>query len=296
MTKVSVILNCYNGEKYLSQAIDSVISQSYTNWEIIFFDNCSDDNSKYIFEKFSDVRLKYFSSSKNISLASARNIALSKCSGEFITFLDVDDVWYPEKLEKQLDLFNDKSVGMSCTSYVKINERQNSIEEYIVPPIINKKVTNQLIRDYFVHISTFMFRTSLLKKFVLSFDDRFSIIEDFDFVLKMSLYTKFSSSRDVLASYRWHNNNLGLISNYKIGEEFKIWINNSRNKILFSSFKDFYILEDRAKWYEVVKDMYDGKKLSLLKNFSSFKALQRIKIIIAIFTPTNILKKLILRK
>ena len=110
---VSVIMNCFNGEKYLRGAIDSVISQTYKNWEIIFWDNQSNDKSAKIFKDYKDDRLKYYCADSHIEiLYRARNYALKKANGEFIAFLDVDDWWLPEKLEKQIPLFNDPDVGL----------------------------------------------------------------------------------------------------------------------------------------------------------------------------------------
>ena len=109
---VSVIMNCYNGEKYLKKSIKSILKQSYKNWELIFFDNCSTDKSKYIFKSFKDKRIKYFKSKKKINLGLARKLALSKAKGYYIAFLDVDDLWEKNKLEFQLNLFNDPKVGL----------------------------------------------------------------------------------------------------------------------------------------------------------------------------------------
>ena len=98
---VSILMNCYNGEEYLKEAIDSVINQSYSNWEIIFWDNKSNDHSREIFLKFDDSRLKYFHAEKFTNLSEARNLAIEKANGKLITFLDVDDVWDNNKLLNQ---------------------------------------------------------------------------------------------------------------------------------------------------------------------------------------------------
>ena len=95
---VSVIMNCYNGEKYLKEAIDSVCAQTYENWEIIFWDNQSADQSAKIFQSYNDPRLKYHYAPIHTFLYEARNNAIEKARGEFIAFLDVDDWWYSEKL------------------------------------------------------------------------------------------------------------------------------------------------------------------------------------------------------
>ena len=100
---VSIIMNCYNGETYLQESINSVLSQTYKNWELIFWDNQSNDKSAKIFKDYKDGRLKYYCASSHIeTLYKARNYALKNANGEFIAFLDVDDRWLPEKLEKQV--------------------------------------------------------------------------------------------------------------------------------------------------------------------------------------------------
>ena len=110
---VSVIINCFNGEKYLREALDSIITQTYNNWEIIFWDNQSTDKSAEIFKSFKDSRLKYYCASSHADiLYEARNYALKKTNGDFIAFLDVDDWWLPNKLEKQIPLFDDPDVGL----------------------------------------------------------------------------------------------------------------------------------------------------------------------------------------
>ena len=90
---VSIIMNCHNGEKYLKKSIKSVISQNYKNWELIFWNNQSKDNSKKIFKLFNDKRLKYFESKKFQKLYEARNSAIKNAKGEYICFLDTDDWW-----------------------------------------------------------------------------------------------------------------------------------------------------------------------------------------------------------
>ena len=104
MPKVSVIVNCFNGEKYLKQALDSIYRQTYKDWEIIFYDNQSNDESAKIAKGY-DHRLKYYQSENLIPLGAARAAAVLSATGEWVAFLDVDDLWYPEKLETQLNAF-----------------------------------------------------------------------------------------------------------------------------------------------------------------------------------------------
>ena len=100
-SRVSVIMNCYNGEEYLREAIDSVYAQSYKNWEIIFWDNASTDGTSQIAQSY-DSRLRYFRADVNTHLGPARNMALAKAKTTYIAFLDSDDWWMPNKLEVSL--------------------------------------------------------------------------------------------------------------------------------------------------------------------------------------------------
>ena len=99
---VSIIMNCYNGEDYLPESIQSVLSQNYKNWELIFWDNKSEDKSAEIFKSYKDKRLKYFYADEHTSLYKARNLAIKKSQGDFIAFLDTDDLWDKKKLESQI--------------------------------------------------------------------------------------------------------------------------------------------------------------------------------------------------
>ena len=114
---ISIIMNCYNGEEYLYHAVKSVISQTYKNWELIFWDNQSSDNSLKILRKFKDKRIKYFYAKKHTVLYEARNLAIKKSKGKFIAFLDVDDFWSKNKLESQIPYFKEKS-GISIFKFL----------------------------------------------------------------------------------------------------------------------------------------------------------------------------------
>jgi len=109
---VSVVINCYNGEKYLKEAIDSVYEQTYQNWEIIFWDNASTDQTAEIVKLY-DNKLRYFRSKKTTVLGKARVEATKEAVGEYIAFLDSDDLWLHDKLEKQVALFvnTDADIG-----------------------------------------------------------------------------------------------------------------------------------------------------------------------------------------
>ena len=154
-TIVSVIMNCFNGERYLREAIDSVYAQTHENWEIIFWDNCSFDQSAIIAQSY-DSKLKYFFANKTTPLGEARNLALKKINGEFVAFLDADDYWDPFKLEKQLSLFKDRYVGLVYTDTNVIYDEKVIKRFYknFKPP--QGYVFAQVLGSYFLVLSSVM--------------------------------------------------------------------------------------------------------------------------------------------
>jgi len=202
---VSVIMNCYNGEKFLKEAIESVLIQTYQNFEIIFFDNASTDKSTQI-ALFYDKRLKYFRSEINVTLGEARNLAIEKCKGDYITFLDVDDLWYKDKLIQQIDYFENHKIGLvySLASII------NSDGLILNTPIINSNTNSSrisfggLFENYDVILSSAMISAKALSSINGSFDNLLEYAEEYD--LFMRICSKFDAVRveKVLTSYRTH--------------------------------------------------------------------------------------------
>ena len=131
---VSVIVNCYNGEEFLLDCLNSLKNQTYKNIEIIFWDNKSSDDSLKIFKKVEDIRFKYFLAENHTTLYKARNLAIKKCSGEFISFLDSDDYWMPGKIQKQMEIFMsaNSKVGLVYTNQTIFINHSKQKEKYIM--------------------------------------------------------------------------------------------------------------------------------------------------------------------
>ena len=124
---VSIITPSYNTSSYISYTIQSVIEQTYTNWEMIIVDDCSTDNTDEIVESFLfDKRIKYIKNSKNIGAALSRNKALKEAKGRWIAFLDSDDLWKPDKLEKQISFMINNDYHFSYTNYSEIDDDGSS--------------------------------------------------------------------------------------------------------------------------------------------------------------------------
>ena len=120
---VSIIMPSYNTGKFIKQTIESVLAQSYANWELIIVDDCSPDNTDEIVKPFlSDQRIKYLKNEKNSGAAVSRNRALREAKGKWVAFLDSDDLWKPKKLEKQIGFMERNGYSFSYTNYSEIDE------------------------------------------------------------------------------------------------------------------------------------------------------------------------------
>lgn len=124
---VSIITPTYNCSTFIEKTIESVLSQSYKNWELIIVDDCSTDDTRYVVERYKDSRIRYHCLYKNSGAAVARNKALELAKGRWIAFLDSDDLWKPQKLEKQLNFMMTKGIHFSYHEYEEIDEEGNPI-------------------------------------------------------------------------------------------------------------------------------------------------------------------------
>lgn len=132
---VSVITPVYNSEKYIADAVNSVLAQTYANWEMIIADDCSTDNTREVIKRFADPRIRYIRLEENSGGAVARNVALDAAKGKIIAFLDADDIWKHDKLEKQLKFMLENNIGFSFTAYEILGEKKNKIIK--VPSSLN---------------------------------------------------------------------------------------------------------------------------------------------------------------
>ncbi|MEC7150352.1 MAG: glycosyltransferase [Pseudomonadota bacterium] len=244
---ISIIMNCHNGEKYLKQSIESILNQNYKNWELIFFDNQSTDNSISIIEQFKDERIKIFRSNEKLSLYNARNEAIKYTNGNLISFLDTDDKWDNFFLEKLLnDLISNDCDLIYCNYFVvdEIKKKTYLNEKNFLP---SGRITQSLISNYKIGVVAVLIKKKLFDQ--NQFDKSYDIIGDFDFFIKSSLKYKFCANQEPLAFYRVHSNSL---SNKRIklhAAELKDWLN--KNKIFFKNYNlysiEFYLRKLQIK-------------------------------------------------
>lgn len=237
--KVSVIMNCFNGEKYLREAINSVYAQTYTDWEIVFWDNASTDNSVEIAKSYDD-RLRYFLGEKTVPLYTARNYALKQARGEYIAILDCDDIWLPAKLEEQLPLFEkDGKIGLVYSDSFLFNEKGKEKRLFKIKKPCRGYVFSQLLLDLFIHIPTVVIKKEAFNSLDHWFDSRLNMIGDWDVYLRLSYRWKADYVDRVLVKYRVHRNSTSFKEGRKLLTfEYDLMIENIKKTI--SDFESKY--------------------------------------------------------
>ena len=232
---ISIIVNCHNGQKYLEGCINSILEQTYKNWELVFFDNFSTDKSKKILKSYTDKRIKYFKSKKYLTLYKARNIAIKKAKGKYIAFLDTDDWWHKTKLEEQIKfLKKNKKYQIICTNFYLYFQNINKFKKrYSSLP--SGLITQKLLNNYSVGISTVLLEKKFFKKF--AFNEKYNIVGDFDFFINLSRHYNIGSIDKPLTFYRIHKSNFSIKKVDLYYNELKNWLNFNEKKFLKEKFK-----------------------------------------------------------
>ena len=169
--KISIIIPVYNAERYLKQTLDSVLQQTYTNWEMIAIDDCSKDASFTILNDYAnkDKRIKVFKNEVNLKVARTRNKAIELATGEWIAFLDADDYWMPEKLEKQYNCVVENTCSLSYTGTKFIKD--DGISADICFKVPNKVTYKDIIKQNKLTCSSVLVKAEIMKKYLFNEND-----------------------------------------------------------------------------------------------------------------------------
>jgi glycosyltransferase involved in cell wall biosynthesis len=217
---VSVLMNCYNGEAYLAEAVRSVLAQTYDDFEVILWDNQSEDRSEEIFRSFDDSRLKYYRAPSRTPLGLARNHAAAQATGEWLAFLDVDDLWEPRKLEQQLAAAASPRVGLiygytemlitddaAKTALAKAAAIHRNLHTgYTRGSLPSGKIFKALMAQNFVPLSSLCVRRAVFER-VGGFRLDLRLAEDFDLLLKVARISEAAVTQHLCCWYRLHSSN-----------------------------------------------------------------------------------------
>jgi len=217
---ISIIINCFNGEKYLQHTLDSVLTQSFEDWELIFWDNCSNDRSSEIFNGYKDKRFKYYLASKHLNLAAAKELAITRASGEWLALLDADDLWLEDKLSMQIKLINEAGQNLGAV----YGRMQLIVEaEALNSPMAKRALINQNYRRREKLPEGNVFNSLVIENFIpqpsllINKDAYFSVggvdtslrhAWDYDLILKIAHQYEVRALQDTCCYYRIHGSNL----------------------------------------------------------------------------------------
>ncbi len=226
MPKVSVIIPVYNGEKFLSEAIESVVAQTYLDWEIITVNDGSTDRSLEILRKYEKQLPSkiYVINQENKGPSLTRNMAIAEAKGEYIAFLDCDDSWLPEKLEKQVEFLDlNKEFGLIYSDCYVIdyngNIKGNTYSSRIKP--FRGNVFNELLYTNFIPTSTVMVRSEVFDDVGL-FNPMLRISQDYDLWIRIAETCPIDFIDQPLAKYRLHCEGISRNVELMTNEDFQI--------------------------------------------------------------------------
>ena len=202
--KISVVMPTYNRAHFLGKAIDSVLSQTYGNFEVIIIDDNSKDNTADLLKKYKDTRIKYVKNTENRGCGVARNQGMELARGDYITFLDSDDEIFSTKFEKQLENFHalPNKIGLIYCGFCYASGKTGEIVKSISPKLDGNVYNNLLARNLFPIHAPIIRRECFQKCGML--DVTLPACEDWDIWIRISRYYKFAFVPDILAKYNIH--------------------------------------------------------------------------------------------
>jgi glycosyltransferase involved in cell wall biosynthesis len=216
---ITVVMSVYNGEKYLAEAIQSVIDQTFTDFEFVIIDDGSNDNTLEIIQSFmsSDSRI-VLRSRKNKGLVASLNEGLAIAKGKYVARMDADDISLPTRFEKQFSfLENNFDIGV-CGSWIEVFGENFKKKLWKMPTRDEELKPKLLFSVPFAHPSV-MIRKNIIDQSGLRYKTDYKDAEDYKFWLDLSTHTQFSNIPEVLIRYRYHKESISHVADYKCGDE-----------------------------------------------------------------------------
>lgn len=268
---------------FLKDAIQSVQNQTYKNWELIFWDNCSSDGSYQFVKNITDSRIRPYQSDQHKTLYVARNDAFRKVRGEFLCILDCDDYWQPKKLQKQLEVFDDSSIQMCCTNFKIVS---NKIKILIKEPIFKRQLgISDVLRGDMIAVSSCMYKTNLLKGFSGPFSET-EIIGDMQLHVKILEVAKGMILPQKMTCIRLHENNQSLLQ-AKLGSQEKRKFLKSKQHEYSKKSKNALLFKN-ARFYDVINKRPKNKTIKKIKlSLGMRPSLLQIKALLGVFIKRN---------
>jgi len=256
MTKVTVLLPVYNAERYLSEAIESILAQTFTDFELLIINDGSTDRSKEVIASFDDSRIRYFENEKNLRLIQTLNKGLHFSSGKYIARMDADDIAHPQRLEKQVAFMEaNLEIGV-CGSWMRTTK--GNLRKY---PIDHEAIKLHLFKENALGHPTVIIRRKILIEHRLFYCEKFTHVEDYELWVRCLQVTKLHNLPEDLVLYRVHNYQVS--TRYmKIQEEQTIKVRLYFLKFIFGSLsKQEKVLLSKVMKYNILISVNDFLKL-----------------------------------
>lgn len=274
MPKVSIVLPTYNGEKYIRESIDSIIKQTFTDWELIIVNDCSIDNTPLILDEYEqkDPRIRVIHNKENKNLPNSLNIGFEFGRGEYYTWTSDDNYYYPDAIKTMVEyLDNNKGTYMVCAGMNIIDSEGNFIETFT-------KYDSELIYIYNCIGACFMYRSNVLDK-MNGYDPDMLLVEDYDFWLRILFeFGNIGYIDEKLYAYRRHDNTLSVKKQMQVKKQlFKL---RKKNLIrILEKINKTYVSRLFVEFIEWGEDFSDIRQyfieampeLDLVENFETTK-------------------------
>jgi len=293
---VSIIMNCYNSDRFLKEAIDSVYSQTYENWEIIFWDNASGDHSGEIAQSY-DEKLKYFRAQSTAPLGEARNLAVQKAEGTYIGFLDCDDLYEPDKLQKQIEIMENNDYAMCYGSVITIHEDGRIKKK---SPVKNKSgfLLGHMLKKYEINMQSVMLRKSVLEESKLGFPTHLKYCPDYNLFMNICSLSPVGVLQDYIVKYRIVENSLSRETVDVVSREMKYTLDEiaEHSPTLREKYAaEFTVAYQKLHYYDAVAALYQGdKKLARQKLkpvvFKQFSFVSVYLLLLSPLSPQKLLR------
>ena len=248
---VSIVMPSYNTAEYIAESIKSVQNQTYTDWELLIVDDCSTDNTDDAVQAFlSDSRIRYIKNETNSGAAISRNRALREAKGKWIAFLDSDDLWHPEKLQKQIDFMEENGYAFTYTDYMIKQNGQWIPYVYDGPMVVNRTMMYN-----YCYFSTITVMYDREKIGLIQIED---LRKNNDYAMWLQIIEKSKCYRlpECLSYYIKHEGSVSSGSKLKLIKWHYILFNKGLHKSPLAS----WVLTGRNLFFGVLKKLYYKKK------------------------------------
>lgn len=210
MPKVSILMPAYNAQEYIAEAIDSILAQNFTDWELIIIDDGSTDASASIINQYRDNRIYYLKNEENQGLIKTLNRGIDYCNGDYIARMDADDVAMPDRLELQVKFMDSHPQYVMCGSNALVINNENKRTGRIKNLTKNNYLQiNLLFSVPFIHPSMIIRREMLLEN---RYDENYLHVEDYELWCRLAQKGKIANLSKYLLHYRWHNTNVSVLN------------------------------------------------------------------------------------